>query len=224
MTEEPKQIGKAAARTSIQDSPGGKRERNQKKLRDRISAAGIRLFSEKGFDATTVSEIAAAAGTSRRTLFRYFPSKDDVVFDWLDEQGDIICEYLTSRARDSSATHALRRAMLHLADCLDADSARASQLTRIVYDTPSLSRRYQAENSRWEGEVTEILLRGQAKKQAFLLRVQVAAATAGLVCAMRAWAADESNLSVRHWVRKGFRALNDFSEIERDGRSMSKKK
>lgn len=224
MTEAPYQREAAAAPASINGSPAGKRERNQQMLRDRISAAGIRLFSEKGFDATTVSEIAAAAGTSRRTLFRYFPSKDDVVFDWLDEQGNIICEYLASRGKECSPTHALRGAMLHLAAYLDADSARASQLTRIVYDTPSLSRRYQAENSRWEGEVTEILLRAHAKRHAFLLRVQVAVATASLVSAMRAWAADESGLSMRHWVRKAFSALNAFSGNEHSGGSMQKGK
>ena len=70
--------------------PSSKRFDKQQQLRERLIAAGIALFAKKGFDGTTVSEIAKAAGSSRRTFFRYFKTKDDVVFDWLDEQGEII--------------------------------------------------------------------------------------------------------------------------------------
>ncbi|QKT06799.1 TetR family transcriptional regulator [Gordonia sp. X0973] len=49
-------------------------------FRMHVVAASIRLFSEKGYDATTVDDVAAAAGTSRRTLFRQFRSKEDLIF------------------------------------------------------------------------------------------------------------------------------------------------
>ncbi|MFT4201813.1 TetR/AcrR family transcriptional regulator [Gordonia sp. (in: high G+C Gram-positive bacteria)] len=49
-------------------------------FRMRVAAASTRLFAEQGYDATTVDEVAAAAGTSRRTLFRHFRSKEDLAF------------------------------------------------------------------------------------------------------------------------------------------------
>ncbi len=189
--------------------PSSKRFDKQQQLRERLIAAGIALFAKKGFDGTTVSEIAKAAGSSRRTFFRYFKTKDDVVFDWLDEQGEIICDHVSPGPTTMPPMQNLEEAMLQLARFLDADTSRARLLTHIVYDTPSLARRYQAENSRWEGEVTKRLMQGRPAKDLFQARVQVAAATATMVSAMRAWAADENEKTMRHWVRQAFRALRD---------------
>ncbi|MCB8835744.1 TetR/AcrR family transcriptional regulator, partial [Escherichia coli] len=51
--------------------------------------AGVRLFIEKGFDGTTVDEVAAAAGISRRTFFHYFDSKDDILLSLQSDIGEV---------------------------------------------------------------------------------------------------------------------------------------
>src|ERR1700759_5187049 len=63
-------------------APQGLRERKRQQTRQRIVDAGLALFLQKGIEATTLDEIAAAADISRRTFFAYFPAKEDTVLPW----------------------------------------------------------------------------------------------------------------------------------------------
>ena len=79
--------------------PPGHRERKKERTRRTIALAARELFLSKGFDETTVDEVAESAGVSRRTVFRYFPTKESMVFPhrgerlWvglLQEPGDLV--------------------------------------------------------------------------------------------------------------------------------------
>jgi AcrR family transcriptional regulator len=65
----------------MEESTLGRREENKLRTRSALERAAARLFEEQGFSATTVRDIAAAAGVGERTFFRYFPSKEDLVLD-----------------------------------------------------------------------------------------------------------------------------------------------
>lgn len=70
--------------TRADAAPRGARAMNVERTRARITIEGIRLFEEQGFSKTTVDQIIRAAGVSQRTFFRYFPTKEAVLFGEID--------------------------------------------------------------------------------------------------------------------------------------------
>jgi AcrR family transcriptional regulator len=93
-----------------QDRPSvGLRERKKARTKMAIQQHAMRLFAERGYQATTVEQIAAAAEVSPSTFFRYFPTKEDVVlYDALDP---VLLEAFRTQPADRSPVQALRSAM-----------------------------------------------------------------------------------------------------------------
>lgn len=73
-------------------------------------STAIELFAEKGYDNPTLDEVATATDISRRTLFNYFRSKDDLALSSPAEQGELIAERLAQRPADEDPWTALREA------------------------------------------------------------------------------------------------------------------
>ncbi|MFC9683942.1 TetR/AcrR family transcriptional regulator [Streptomyces sp. NPDC056948] len=84
------------------------RDVSRQAVRSQIARTAEELFVTKGFEATTVDEIAGAVGMSQRSFFRYFASKDDVVLDTYERTGDDCVERLRSRPRDEPEWEVLR--------------------------------------------------------------------------------------------------------------------
>ncbi len=87
----------------------GLRERKKRRTRAQIVSAAMRLFAERGYQGTTVADIAAAADIAPRTFFAYFPSKEAVVFHQVDEDVTSLARALRERREGESAMDALRR-------------------------------------------------------------------------------------------------------------------
>ena len=88
---------------------GGLRARNRAATEQAIVDAAMTLFARRGYAATTVDDIAAAAGVGRRTLFRYFPTKDDILLDprRLDREG-LLAALRERRAGEDDVSLVLR--------------------------------------------------------------------------------------------------------------------
>jgi AcrR family transcriptional regulator len=89
----------------------GLRERKKQRTREQIVEAAMRLFSQRGYHATTIADIAEAAEIAPRTFFSYFPSKEAVVFHDVDETVDTLAEALRDRLPGETVFDALRRWM-----------------------------------------------------------------------------------------------------------------
>jgi AcrR family transcriptional regulator len=86
----------------------GLRERKKLQTRETIARVALELFAERGYDQTTVAEIAEAADVSTRTVFAYFPSKEDILFCDLPSQFEQLKQTLESRAPGATTLDALR--------------------------------------------------------------------------------------------------------------------
>jgi AcrR family transcriptional regulator len=124
----------------MNDSGTGLRERKKRQTRRQLADAALRLFDERGYPATTVADIAAAAGVSTRTFFAYFPSKEDALFADTDERIELMHDLLADLPAGTApigAFHAvIDRIFAAAAD--DLVGARQGPRLRLIFEHPDL--------------------------------------------------------------------------------------
>ena len=103
-----------------------------------IAATALALFDKKGFDGVTVDEIASASGISRRSFFRYFATKEDIVVSGHAAFGERIIELVKARPQGEDVWVSLRRGYDVLVDNVDRDPEGAALTMRVVNSTASL--------------------------------------------------------------------------------------
>ena len=118
-------------------------------VRDEVVRAAWDLFAEHGFEATTVDQIAAAAGMSRRTFFRYFAGKDELILDKLLEVGDRLADALAARPADEAAWPALRAAFDVVVTAQDQSPEPSRRLGRLLRDEPGTRGTMEERRRRW---------------------------------------------------------------------------
>ncbi|MCX4782522.1 TetR family transcriptional regulator [Streptomyces sp. NBC_01264] len=129
----------------MENTPG---LRENKKLRTRrqLAATALELFLERGFDAVSVADIAAAAEVSKPTLFRYFPSKEDLVLDRFADHQDEAARVVRDRAAGQTPVAAVRAHFLAALAERDpitglCDHPNVLAFERLLYSTASLESR-----------------------------------------------------------------------------------
>jgi len=121
----------------------GLRERKKRQTRQAIAKAAKRLFLERGFDQVSVAEVARAADVSEQTVFNYFPSKEDLVFERMDTFEHELLSAVRERPEGETPLRAFVRFILDRSDTAMAGEGRrrVAELTRLVTASPSLMAR-----------------------------------------------------------------------------------
>ncbi|GAA2184748.1 TetR family transcriptional regulator [Micromonospora lupini] len=192
-----------ASRAAGSDWRREKRERTRRLLQQHA----MRLFLEKGFEATTVEEIAAAAGVSHMTFFRYFPTKEDAALE--DDYDPMIADLIAERPADEPAIDKIRHALTHgLNQLYDSERDVLLARMRLVYRTPALRAGTGSRRDADQRLLIEALAPTADGSRAGLhLRVVVAAALAATTEAIRYWAESNGADDLRHLINEAFDAL-----------------
>jgi AcrR family transcriptional regulator len=176
----------------------GLRERKKHRTTLALQDAAYRLFAQKGYHQTTVDDIAAAAGVSTRTYYRYYRNKEDVVLGPLGELLEHYREILAGRPSSEPAMQALQESFMEFTSEVE-DPVMRTRL-ELVAAEPELQRGAFELGTRWQNEITADLAvkapGGQTDRRSLWL-------AAGM--AITLWVG-----SLRLWVEAGGkRALTD---------------
>lgn len=184
------------------------RERKKAATKHSIQDHALRLFVEKGYDATTVDEIAAAAGVSHMTFFRYFPRKEDVVE--YDEYDPLLDELIAARPEHEPPLTALHKAIrTGLEKVLTTDREALLIRTRLVLrDAVLRSRNVIAQDTTRDLFARALARRAGLEEPNFTATVQASAALGAMAAVLTTWAEDDDGDLIA-LVDDAFAALQD---------------
>jgi len=169
-------------------SSSGLREQNARDRREALVEAAYALFAEKGYAHTTMDEVAERAGLSRRTAFRYFSSKEELVFPAREARLAMLRAELRPRAAERGF-ETVRRACLALAKHFEADRERQLAQWRILRGEPALVGRDLDFDRESEAAIEAAFAAGErdtprARRRA---KVRAAAVTGAVRATLREW-------------------------------------
>lgn len=153
-------------------------QRKRQLVADELTEAALNLLTRKGFDSVTVDEIVTTAGVSRRTFFRYFASKEDVVVQFLAEMGAQMCAELAGRPVAEPPSAALRHTVWVSVDACAGHADRALRVVQLILSTPVLLARFLERQALWRQELATELARRLKLDPATNLYPQMAAGMA----------------------------------------------
>ncbi|MFD4710876.1 TetR family transcriptional regulator [Streptomyces sp. NPDC058430] len=182
-----------------QEAHSGLRERKKQRTRDALLRSALELFTTKGYDRTTVDEIAEAVDVSQRTFFRYFTSKEETAFAVQDMVESRFVTLLRERPAADSPFEALRGAVLDAWDTLGEPIEEVVPVElhmrtyQMIESTPSLIAVHLRRSTELEEEIARVIAEREGVDMEADLRprVTVAAFSGVMRMAGRLWGAGE---------------------------------
>ena len=193
---------------SVEKTPNGLRERKRRSTLDRIAEAGLKLFVENGYEATTLDAIAAASGISRRTFFYYLKSKEDVLL--AHESGGIphvLRPTFLEQSPEQSPIDAARKTFLVLASRYTTKESVLAD--RILRSTETLRLRKEALTVQMEEVLAEAMYElwpDETRRPALRLAAMTAIST--LRFAKENWRQENAAHPLTHYIDEAFDLLD----------------
>jgi AcrR family transcriptional regulator len=196
---------KKTGRTAL-PSALGLRERKRRQTRERLTRVAMALFLDRGFEATTLDDIAAAADISRRSFFHYFASKEDVVFAWQEESTAALIAAVAARPANESMLTAAENAISAMVRQLEPGEAMA--MAQLKRDNPALQARDQVKYEKLERALAEALgKRAGHKTERLQARLVAMIATGAMRIGGELWVAEGAREKPEALAKRTFAAI-----------------
>ena len=169
-----------------------------------LQRTALTLFTDRGYDATTVNDIAAAAGVSHMTFFRHFPTKEAVLMD--DPYDPVLAEAVLAQPADLPALERVRRGLLAAWAALPEPAGEETRLRiSLVAGHPGLQAAAWTNNQRTEKVVVDALTGAGCDR--LEARVATGACLGALLAALFEWGSDCSDESLGSRIRRALAVL-----------------
>jgi AcrR family transcriptional regulator len=188
------------------------REQNKMATRRELSRFGVELFLKQGFANTTIDQIVGPLGIAKRTFFRYFNAKEDLVFAWYEERTTDLVNELSSRPKQEKPFKAVYETLSSMLKLYDANPDWALAMMRLSHETPSLIGREFEKRMIWEQALIDALIEREGKKAMHPLKARIVVGTAmtAFTAALYEWYAAAGKAKLRPIVEKAFSLAEDL--------------
>ncbi|MCA9846415.1 MAG: TetR family transcriptional regulator [Dehalococcoidia bacterium] len=185
------------------------RVRSHDTVRAEIARAAVRSFLRNGFEQTTVDDIAAAAGVSRRTYFRYFGSKDESLLSQMQEVGVFVAERLARVPETVPPLVALREAFFQVESTLAEFRDRQRALATMLRTNPRVHGALLVVQHEWVDELASILTTRHGGQERMADRFHAHMAVTAWNLAVDRWLDDPAS-TLRDQAMDVFRELDEL--------------
>lgn len=219
----PRSSAPPPATRSASAASAGRRAQRKAETRTAIERAALALFRERGYDSTTVDDLASAAGIGRRTFFRYFASKEDLMFPYQTTRERDLRRVFAAASPDEAPVAAVRRAALALAQVFAEERDEILARQRIIDAAPTLVAKETELDRALEFLIADHLVRCAPRRAAATRRARLlAGAVFGVMrAAVREWIRAEGQLDLEALGQEAFDLLEatapDLAQPRRRG-------
>ena len=180
-------------------------------VRAKIAQSVFQVFAERGFEETTASEAAEAAGISRASFFRYFSSKEEAVFAAQEAMGEQIAQELSQRPAAEDTWTALRRAFDAAVRNYEKSPTDTLARVRLARGTPALRAHELERQQQWRQMISDVLAPRLGMKPGDVRSEAVAgAAMAAFAAAVSSWAEQGEEADLIALIDETFGAIREF--------------
>lgn len=213
---------------AVQPTTQNRWQRRRDRTRSALTAAALDLFRTKGYDATTVDQIADAADVSPRTFFHHFATKEEVLFGGHEERRRGVISTLEKRLETTSVWEAICSAMMTVVDAFETDPAFFRERARLYAREPGLRAAVLSINDKLVNDMAEVVAAKLGRRTEDLTpRLIATLANGAMRSAIDCWVSSRADADLRAMAIEALRiarpALREAAKVDSSTKSVRRK-